>query len=69
MPTVVTTKALLISLPQAADRLGVTVSCLRSWIYRRTISYIKIGRSVRISEQTIQRIIDRGTIPAQKDMQ
>jgi excisionase family DNA binding protein len=54
-------------LPQAADALGVTVACLRSWIYRRAISYTKIGRSVRISDETIQQIIDRGTVPAIED--
>jgi excisionase family DNA binding protein len=52
------------SLPQAAARLGVTVKCLRGWVYRRKIGYVKIGRSVRISDQVIQEIIDRGTIPA-----
>ena len=52
------------SLPQAAERLGVSVKCLRGWIYRRTIPYVKVGRSVRISDETIQRIIDRGTMPA-----
>lgn len=52
------------TLPQAAEQLGVSVKCLRSWIYRRTIAYIKVGRAVRISDETIQRIIDQGTIPA-----
>lgn len=52
------------SLPQAADELGVTVSTLRAWIYRRKIPYCKIGRCVRVSDETIQRIIENGTIPA-----
>lgn len=55
------------SLPQAAEALGVTVNTLRAWIYRRKISYVKMGRSVRISEATIQQIIDRGTMPALED--
>ena len=57
-------KPKLNTLPQAAEQLGVTVKCLRSWIYRRAIPYVKVGRAVRISEETIQRIIDRGTRPA-----
>jgi len=52
------------TLPQAAEQLGISVKCLRSWIYRRAIDYCKIGRSVRISDETIQKIIDRGTMPA-----
>ena len=52
------------TLPQAAEALGVTVACLRSWIYRREIQYLKIGRLVRISDDVIQKIIDRAVIPA-----
>jgi len=52
------------SLPQAAEALGVSVKTLRGWIYRRAVPYTKIGRCVRISDETIQRIIDRGTMPA-----
>ena len=59
-----TNTARLRSLPQAAEALGVSVKCLRAWIYRRTIPYVKVGRAVRISDETIQKIIDRGTVPA-----
>ena len=52
------------TLPQAAEQLGVSVKCLRSWIYRRAIPYVKVGRAVRISDETIQRVIDKGTMPA-----
>jgi excisionase family DNA binding protein len=60
-------KPKLNTLPQAAEQLGISVKCLRSWIYRRAIPYTKIGRAVRISDETIQRIIDRGTMPALED--
>jgi excisionase family DNA binding protein len=52
------------SLPQAAEELGVTVACLRAWIYRRQISYIKVGRVIRIRPETIEAIVERGTVPA-----
>jgi excisionase family DNA binding protein len=54
----------LVTLPEAAERLGVSVKCLRAWVWRRTISYVKVGRSVRIAEETIEKIIQRGTVPA-----
>jgi excisionase family DNA binding protein len=60
-------KAPLRSLPEAAERLGLSVKCLRGWVWRRRIPYIKVGRAVRISDETIQRIIDRGTMPALKE--
>jgi excisionase family DNA binding protein len=58
----------MMSLAQAAERLGVTVNCLRAWIYRRKIAYVKVGRCVRVSETTVQEIIARGTIPALEDV-
>jgi excisionase family DNA binding protein len=54
----------MLSLKQAAEELGVSINTLRAWIYRRKIGYVKVGRSVRVSQETIQQIIDRGTIPA-----
>jgi excisionase family DNA binding protein len=60
-------KSRLLSLPQAAEELGTTVNTIRAWIYRRKIDFVKIGRSVRVSEETVQRIIDRGSRPALED--
>jgi excisionase family DNA binding protein len=55
----------LLTLPEAADRLGIKVTTLRAWIYRRSIEYVKVnGGAVRISSETIANIIDRGTVPA-----
>jgi excisionase family DNA binding protein len=56
--------ARLRTLPEAAERLGLSVKCLRGWVWRRSIPYVKVGRAVRISDQTIQSIIERGTVPA-----
>lgn len=61
---VATNTARLRSLPQAAERLGVSVKCLRGWVWRREIAYVKIGRAVRIADETIEKIIERGTVPA-----
>jgi excisionase family DNA binding protein len=52
------------SVTEAAERLGMSEKGLRGWVYRRSISYVKIGRAVKISGETIQTIIDRGTMPA-----
>ena len=58
--------AKLRTLPEAAERLGLSVMP-RGWVWRRSIPYIKVGRAVRISDETIQGIIDRGTMPALED--
>jgi excisionase family DNA binding protein len=52
------------SLPEAAERLGLSVKCLRGWVWQRKIEFVKVGRAVRISDQTIEEVISRGTVPA-----
>jgi excisionase family DNA binding protein len=56
----------LLSVRQAADRLGLSIATIRSWVYLRRIEYVKIGRSVRLREDTLQALIEDGTIPALK---
>jgi excisionase family DNA binding protein len=52
------------SLPEAAERLGLSVKCLRGWVWQRKIAFVKVGRAVRISDSTIEQLIARGTVPA-----
>jgi excisionase family DNA binding protein len=59
-------KTRLVTLPEAADRLGVKVNTIRAWIYRRSVPYTKVGRAVRISDETIDKLIEQGTVPALK---
>lgn len=59
-----TNTAKLRSLPEAADRLGLSIKCLRGWVWRRKIPYVKVGRAVRISDETIAKIIEGGSVPA-----
>lgn len=54
----------LLTVVEAAERLGLSPATLRSWVLRRTIGYVKIGRSVRLESSEIERIISEGAIPA-----
>ena len=56
----------MLTVEQAAERLGLRVSTVRAWVLRRKISYAKIGRAVRIPEKEIERIIQENTIPAKR---
>ena len=58
------TKQNLLTLEQASQRLGMKVVTLRMWASRRKIARCKIGRSVRIPESEIARIIESSLIPA-----
>jgi hypothetical protein len=56
----------LIKLRDAADRLGLSMGGIRTWVLLRKIDYVKRGRNVLIKERTIQEIIDRCTVPARE---
>jgi excisionase family DNA binding protein len=57
-------KQTLLTLEEAAGRLGMKVVTLRMWAVRRRIARCKIGRSVRIPESEIDRIIESSLVPA-----
>lgn len=52
------------NIPAAAERLSIKPATLRSWVSNKQIEFVKVGRAVRISEQAIQNVIDRGTVRA-----
>jgi excisionase family DNA binding protein len=54
----------LLSIPQFAEQLGVTDSCIRRWILERRVGVIKVGRLVRIPATEFERIVAEGTRPA-----
>ena len=52
----------LLTIAEAAERLGIRPRTVRRWVSLRQIEYIKAGKSVRISEIEVQRIISEGTM-------
>lgn len=54
----------LLTTRQAADRLGLKEATIRFWIWQRKIEVVHIGRAVRIREEAVLRLIERGTVPA-----
>jgi excisionase family DNA binding protein len=56
-------KSRLLTVEEAAERLGVKPSTIRSWILKREkLEVVKVGRLVRIKEKSIGRFIDQHTI-------
>jgi excisionase family DNA binding protein len=53
-----------LKIQQAAIELNLSVACLRAWIAQRRISFIRLGRSIRIPRTEIERVIEAGTVPA-----
>lgn len=57
----------LLTLSEAAKRLGLRVSTLRFWVWQRKIEHVKVGRSVRVRDAVVNDIIERGTVPARRE--
>ena len=61
----------LLSVEQAAERLGTSVRFVRRLVFQRRIAYVKLGRHVRITARDLDafiaaRRIDVGKLPARK---
>jgi excisionase family DNA binding protein len=54
----------LLTVEQAADRLGVSVRFVRRLVAERRIAYVKVGRHVRICEADLARFVAAGRVEA-----
>ncbi|MFD5424824.1 excisionase family DNA-binding protein [Streptomyces sp. NPDC127084] len=52
----------LLTVEQAAERLGTTVRFPRRLIAERRIAFVKVGRHVRIAESVLDAYIDGNTV-------
>ena len=53
----------LLHLKECAERSGHRVSTWRAWILHRKVPYYKIGRSVRVAEADLERLIEQARVP------
>jgi excisionase family DNA binding protein len=59
----------LLTVEQAAERLGTSVRFVRRLVFQRRIAYVKLGRHVRIATRDLDafiaaRRVDVGELPA-----
>jgi excisionase family DNA binding protein len=52
----------LLTVEQAADRLGVSVRFVRRLVAERRIAYVKVGRHVRIAAGDLDAFIQAGRV-------
>jgi excisionase family DNA binding protein len=54
----------MLTVHEAADRLGLADSTLRAWIAQGRIGVIRLGRAVRVCPEEVTRLILENTVPA-----
>ena len=55
----------LVTLSDAAEQLGVSLAAVRDWRFRRKyLDFVKVGRSVRVLQRSIDKLIEYQTVPA-----
>jgi excisionase family DNA binding protein len=45
-----------------AAMVGLKVSTVRCWIWRKRIPYVKLGRAVRIRQDVAENLIESGSV-------
>jgi excisionase family DNA binding protein len=60
----------LLSVQEAADRLGLKPATIRAWLLRRkNLPFVRCGRAVRIPAESVDQFIQRNTVPTRETRQ
>jgi len=57
----------LLTVRAAAAELGLSVACIRSWISARRITFVRLGRAIRIPRSVVVQLIEQNTVPARRN--
>jgi excisionase family DNA binding protein len=57
----------LLTLRECSERTGHKESTYRAWVLRRKLAFYKVGRSVRVAEADLERMIERARVPAKEE--
>jgi excisionase family DNA binding protein len=53
----------MLTVRETAERLGLRECTIRAWLSARKISFVRLGRAVRIPESEVSRLIETNTVP------
>lgn len=56
-----------LTIPETADRLGISQKTAWAWVYERRLPVTRIGRCVRVPEDALEQMIERATIPTRSN--
>ena len=54
----------LLTVNEAADRLGLSPATLRRWIFDSRIGFVRLGRAVRLRSEDIEALAKEGYRPS-----
>jgi len=57
----------LLTVRECSERTGHQQSTWRSWILHRKVPFYKVGRSVRVSEADLDRLVEQSRIPSREE--
>jgi excisionase family DNA binding protein len=57
----------LLKIKEAAEQTSMQESTWRAWVLHRRVTFVKLGRAVRIPEGAVAKMIADGTVPARED--
>ena len=52
---------------QAAAELNLSRATIRAWLAQRRLGYVRLGRAVRIPVSEIQRVLEAGYVPPERE--
>lgn len=58
----------LLTVTEVSERLNLRPSTIRMWISKSKLAHLKLGRSVRVPESEVTRVIEESTIPARAEV-
>jgi len=57
----------LLTVAEFAELTGWRTSTVRQKVWRREIEFVRMGRCIRFRPETVERLIEEGTVPALRD--
>jgi excisionase family DNA binding protein len=55
-----------LTIREAAEVLGFSPHTVRSWIARRQLAHLRIGRSIRVPASEIRRLLTAAMVPVER---
>jgi excisionase family DNA binding protein len=56
----------LLTIDEFAEALALQPKTIRQWVFRREVQFVRVQGSIRFRPETLDELIDKGTVPARK---